>query len=398
MKTTKSFTQEEIKEIRSRINVSVESTGKFIREARTQHHLSQSSLGSVLYVTKKAVSKWERGLGYPSMDVLPYLAETLGVTTDEIIYAKFDNENKYEDSNKTLKLIYKIFKNKHVKLIIKSCVAIVFICLCIFYFENHNAVKIYALWSEDNYIHLENAILTTTPINEYLNIGYLYVDIPDIDDNSQINYTLYIGDENNVERIVQEYMTKDFIPHLNNLNSDENPKIKLKDNFDKLYLNINYINTDGETKDYVIKIKVALKYQSNDIINIFRNNENKLLTNNNLLRLNEPTASEIDSDLSIDLSFLYDLNEEERRTKIKSYDGKYIEINGKKEKITIINYSIYIDTKEVNVYFDFNKKRILFKNANKIKINIDKSNARFKSEQKELYLIISKIVEQLRAL
>ena len=399
MKSTKNFTKEEIKEIRSRVSVSVERTGRFIRETRLQHHLSQTSLGSVLFVTKKAVSKWERGLCYPSMDVLPYLAETLGVTTDEILYAKFDNENKYEDSNKALKLIYKIFKNKHIKFTIKTCIAVVFVCLCIFFFENYNAVKIYTLWSDDKAIHLENAILTTTNQNEYLNIGYLYLDLPDVDNDSQINYTLYIGDENNIERIIQEFVAKDFMPHINNFNSDETPKIRIKDNFNKLYLNINYINTEGEIKEYNVKIKVSLKYQSNDIIHVFKNREVSITKNDNLLKLNEPQATEIDSDLSIDLSFLYDLSEKERKDKINSYNGKNIIVNGEEVKININkNQNLRIITDVISIYIDFKTQHIIIVNNTRKNIYYKENKIFFTTDQKELYLIILELINQIKQL
>ncbi len=57
--------------------------GKFIRQQRLAKGLTQKELGSALYVTAKAVSKWERGLSIPDIALLDKLAEIL----DTDIYA-----------------------------------------------------------------------------------------------------------------------------------------------------------------------------------------------------------------------------------------------------------------------------------------------------------------------
>lgn len=362
MKNVKRFTPEEIKEIRSRISVSVDNTGRFIRETRLQHHLSQSSLGSVLYVTKKAVSKWERGLCYPSMDVLPYLAETLGVTTDEILYAKFDTENKYEDSSKALKLINRIFKNKYVRFIKKTIIVLALIFLVWFFIENYNAVKIYTLRTNDDYVHLEKALLVTTKQSEYLNLGYTYLDFPDIDEKSQVNYTIYIGNENKINRIIQEFVSKNFMLYITNPKDKEYPQMKIEDNFDNLYLTTTYIDKLGQAKEHTVKLYISLKYQSNDVLHIFKDINDRLITNYKLPNLNEPKIAEIDNDLTIDLSFLYNMTDEERKER---YDSKSFILNN--NKISIENSLDYIRIK--NEYEDYKialNENLLYINYNKL--------------------------------
>ena len=396
MKNVKRFTQKEIREIRSKINVSVESTGKFIRETRVQHHLSQTSLGSVLYVTKKAVSKWERGLCYPSMDVLPYLAETLGVTTDEIIFARFDNENKYEDSNKALKIIYKIFKNKHVKLIIKCILTIVFICLAWFFFENYNAVKIYTLYSKDESIHIDDTLLVTTPINDYINIGYIYIDFPDIDENTQINYVLYIGDENKIERVIIQYNMQSFMPHIANSNYEEVPKNKIPENLDRIYLQITYVNKDGLEQEHIIKMNTYLKYQSNDLITFLRERDSIFNNNDNILKLKNTKQQDTqDNDnLEIDLSFLYDMTEEERKEK---YDSRNITINKENIKIYYNKNTIRIFGKNKNIKLDFNENRIYVTYNNRfVTFNINQKKAFFHKEYEKTYKMIDEIINAFK--
>ena len=65
-----------------------ESMANFICELRKSNNLTQKQLAEKLNITDKAVSKWERGLGYPDISILSLLAENLGVTTNELLNGK----------------------------------------------------------------------------------------------------------------------------------------------------------------------------------------------------------------------------------------------------------------------------------------------------------------------
>lgn len=60
-------------------------TGALIAERRKTLGLTQKELAGRLIVSDKAVSKWETGAGYPEVTMLPLLAETLGITVDELL-------------------------------------------------------------------------------------------------------------------------------------------------------------------------------------------------------------------------------------------------------------------------------------------------------------------------
>ena len=62
-----------------------EKTGALIAELRKEKGLTQEQLGEKLFVTDKAVSKWERGASAPGVDLLEKLAEVLGVTVTELL-------------------------------------------------------------------------------------------------------------------------------------------------------------------------------------------------------------------------------------------------------------------------------------------------------------------------
>ena len=63
----------------------VKRTGSFIAEMRKGKNMTQAELAAKLQVTDKAVSRWERGVGYPDITLLEPLAGQLGVTVLDIL-------------------------------------------------------------------------------------------------------------------------------------------------------------------------------------------------------------------------------------------------------------------------------------------------------------------------
>lgn len=51
-----------------------------LQELRKQKNLTQEELSEILFVSRTAISKWESGRGYPSIDSLKAIAEFFGVT------------------------------------------------------------------------------------------------------------------------------------------------------------------------------------------------------------------------------------------------------------------------------------------------------------------------------
>lgn len=59
--------------------------GKFIFSCRKEKGFTQQALAKKLYVTDKAISKWERGLSLPDISSLEPLANILGVSVAELL-------------------------------------------------------------------------------------------------------------------------------------------------------------------------------------------------------------------------------------------------------------------------------------------------------------------------
>ena len=59
--------------------------GSFVARVRKDKNMTQAELASKIKVTDKAVSRWERGLGFPDINTLEPLAEALGVSVLELM-------------------------------------------------------------------------------------------------------------------------------------------------------------------------------------------------------------------------------------------------------------------------------------------------------------------------
>ena len=80
-----------------------------LQELRKSRSLTQEELAEALFVSRTAVSKWESGRGYPSIDSLKDISRFFSVTIDDLICSEemisvAENEKK-EFADKSLSLI-----------------------------------------------------------------------------------------------------------------------------------------------------------------------------------------------------------------------------------------------------------------------------------------------------
>ena len=85
--------------------------GNFISTLRKEKGLTQQELGNRLFVTDKAVSKWERGLSLPDITLLQELASILDVDVSEIICGERGKKEKINIQDEIDKAINKIKQN-----------------------------------------------------------------------------------------------------------------------------------------------------------------------------------------------------------------------------------------------------------------------------------------------
>ena len=77
-------------------------TGELIYKLRKEKNLTQKELGELLFVSDKAVSKWERGLGYPDISLLTEISRVFQITLENIMSGEI-NTNEKGDAMKKIK-------------------------------------------------------------------------------------------------------------------------------------------------------------------------------------------------------------------------------------------------------------------------------------------------------
>ena len=77
--------------------------GKLIRTLRKEQGLTQRQLAAGMNISEQAVSKWERGLGFPDVSLLPELSEILGVNPETMLSGQMDTNDLVGGNMKKLK-------------------------------------------------------------------------------------------------------------------------------------------------------------------------------------------------------------------------------------------------------------------------------------------------------
>ena len=106
--------------------------GKFISSLRKEKNITQELLAQKLYITDRAVSKWERGLSLPDADKMLDLCNILEISVNELLNGERIDMKDYE--KKTEELLLELAKQEEIKnkkLI--TCMWVILIISTIFY-------------------------------------------------------------------------------------------------------------------------------------------------------------------------------------------------------------------------------------------------------------------------
>ena len=125
-----------------------EKFGEFIAKLRKENGMTQKELAEKLFVSDKAVSKWERGQSLPDITLLNPIADALGVTAAELLNCgKMENEK--VDVSRVDEIVEKAIElNKAPDLSKRKRFKIYVICLIIgaaatYYFYKNNGAQYY---------------------------------------------------------------------------------------------------------------------------------------------------------------------------------------------------------------------------------------------------------------
>ena len=87
-------------------------TGKFISELRREKNLTQAQLAEALFVSDKAISRWETGKGFPDINNLEAISKALGVSTSELLKGeRFGDEITGKDVEEVAEGSLAVFKS-----------------------------------------------------------------------------------------------------------------------------------------------------------------------------------------------------------------------------------------------------------------------------------------------
>lgn len=196
-----------------------EKIGKFIQKKRLEKGLTQSELGNLLYVTGKAVSKWERGLSIPDITLLEHLAEVLDTDIYELLQIKKKDKPDLENILNTEKIRLKKQLAKRLRLLLVVFIIIIIIILYEFlpfgyqlkvlnyYNKKINlGIPAYSFLPKVNqnsysYKNLRNSYVLKTELKNYLN--YL--------EHINCNNTTYYYDDNTNITIISYDVKNNFL-------------------------------------------------------------------------------------------------------------------------------------------------------------------------------------------
>ena len=87
--------------------------GKFIADCRKEKKLTQEQLAEKLYITDRAVSKWERGISLPDADKMLELCKILDINVNELLNGEKIDMKDY--NQKTEELLLEMAKQEELK-------------------------------------------------------------------------------------------------------------------------------------------------------------------------------------------------------------------------------------------------------------------------------------------
>lgn len=255
--------------------------GSFIQQKRKEKDLTQKELARKLYLTDKAVSKWERGLGCPDVSTLEKLSEILGVSILSILNG--EDVNNEDVNNAVLKTVHYSktnAKNQRKNIISNILLGIVF-GICSFlvvinvihiiylneisgsllyseYIRSFNSTKERLPIIKDNIERIKesNSVVSSEEKTELIsNLEEAYQDL-------ESNYFLNIKDESSItlKKIYEAYMTGNILSNLRTLRILEkyNPDIERDFDFFQAVILLKAYSSEH----LVTRIKDAYMYQS----------------------------------------------------------------------------------------------------------------------------------------
>lgn len=241
-----------------------EKVGKFIAHLRKEKNMTQGELAIKLYVDRSLVSKWERGINLPKIEVMQKLSNFFGVSVNELYYGEKINKKNKNEIDKVLINIIKDDKRKIKKILIVSIIFMILFVLFFFgyYFMNtYKSISIYMINGESDNFKLENGVIVLSREKSYIQLG----NINNLNNKEIDNIRLYYFKENKEYEIFSgSSSTELFVNNFEHYESYSYRDIKYV--LKNLYLEVSYEDDEKE----VIKLTSKRDFTNNKLF--FKNN------------------------------------------------------------------------------------------------------------------------------
>lgn len=247
-----------------------EKRGKFILQCRKEQGLSQEQLGEMLSYSRNNISKWERGVSFPSdPNVLEKMASIFNVSIEEIMYGEKRTKNNNQEITNNLvneyKNKYKEAYKKSIAIIISIFTLIIISVLFVYFVFIRGSIRVYKLTINDSNFRIEDSVLllsNSVSILDFNNVESVY--------NEEIEFIeLYYYENGNKRLVFGGGNEPSFIEEDNGYSEY---------NLSELHKNDVYLYIKTTEKEYHdVKVDLTLKYINN---NIFPKKEIKISEDN----------------------------------------------------------------------------------------------------------------------
>ena len=92
--------------------MNAQKTGSLIAAIRKEQNRTQQDLANELGVSSAAISKWERGIGFPDISLIEPLATSLGITIAELFKGERIENGDANEYENLLSDVVKVSKNE----------------------------------------------------------------------------------------------------------------------------------------------------------------------------------------------------------------------------------------------------------------------------------------------
>ena len=243
-----------------------EKIAKFLVELRSEKKLTQEALAKVLCVDRGTISKWERAVYLPSIEMLVTISEFYDVTVNELVYGARKNKDNAKDVDNVSIAVMKENVRKVRKLTIFFS-TIIFLLIAImpfiYFFSNYNSIKVYKIGGESEHFNSLNGLMIVTKKNSYIRFGMVNA----FNENDKVTEArLYYKNGDEEINLRTRENLEDLI--VNKYGYDEYFSYRDVDKFmDNLYLEVN-----SDKYDETIKLKFRKVESNDDFVYTLNNN------------------------------------------------------------------------------------------------------------------------------